>query len=87
MEKVYLLKEVELNQMITNAVTEALELFTPPTQEKKEEELLTTNEACKLLRCSKPTLHRWKQEGIIPHVRIGVNIRYRKSDLNKLINK
>ena len=87
MEKVYLLKESELNQMITNAVTEALDLFTPPTQERKEEKLLTTNEACEVLRCSKPTLHRWKKEGIIPHVRIGANIRYKESDINNLINK
>lgn len=48
-----------------------------------EEKLLTTSEACEYLRISKPTLHRWKRENIIPHVRIGSNIRYRLSDLTK----
>lgn len=48
--------------------------------------LLTTNEACEFLRCSKPTLHRWKKEGIVPHIRIGANIRYRESDLVDILN-
>ncbi len=55
-----------------------------PVKEADEEVLYTTDEACKILKCSKPTLHRWKKEGIIPHVRIGSNIRYKKSDLEKL---
>ena len=47
----------------------------------KEEKLLTTTEASEFLRISRITLHRWKKEGIIPHVRIGDTIRYKKSDL------
>ena len=87
MKKVYILEETELNQIITDAVIEALTLFTQSKQERKEEKLLTTNEACEVLRCSKPTLHKWKKEGIIPHVRIGANIRYKESDLNNLTDK
>lgn len=66
------------------AATLRLEQLIPVT-EKKEERLLTSNEACEFLRCSKPTLHRWKSAGILPHVRIGTNIRYKESDLKKLI--
>lgn len=51
-----------------------------------EEKLLTTAEACEFLRVSKPTLHRWKREDIIPHVRLGGNIRYKLSDLIKKTN-
>lgn len=35
--------------------------------------------------CSKPTLHRWKKSGIVPFVRLGSNIRYKQTDLEKLI--
>lgn len=51
-----------------------------------EEKLLTTAEACEFLRVSKPTLHRWKREDIIPHVRLGGNIRYKLTDLIKKTN-
>lgn len=51
-----------------------------------EEKLLTTAEACEYLRVSKPTLHRWKRESLIAHVRIGNNIRYKLSDLIKKTN-
>jgi excisionase family DNA binding protein len=51
--------------------------------EPAEEKLLTTAEACEYLRVSKPTLHRWKREGLIAHVRIGNNIRYKLTDLVK----
>lgn len=54
--------------------------------EPAEEKLLTTAEACEYLRVSKPTLHRWKRENIIPHVRLGGNIRYKLSDLIKKTN-
>lgn len=87
MKKVYILEETELNQIITDAVIEALTLFTQSKHDRKEEKLLTTNEACEVLRCSKPTLHKWKKEGVIPHVRIGANIRYKESDLNNLTDK
>jgi len=67
---------------------EVLKEFFPvqaQVEETPSERLLTSSEACEFLRCSKPTLHRWKSEGTVPHVRIGSNIRYRESDLKKLI--
>lgn len=88
MERIVLLNEGDLDQLLRRAVFQAMgELRETdlPTQKQEPEKLLTTQEACELLRCSKPTLHRWKRAGIIPFVRIGVNIRYRESDLKKLL--
>lgn len=73
-----------IKQMVREEVTAQMAQVTPVT-EKKEERLLTSNEACEFLRCSKPTLHRWKSAGIVPHVRIGTNIRYKESDLQKVL--
>lgn len=70
---------------IAISIVEQLRKEIPEPVEEKEEKLLTSEEACSFLRCSKPTLHRWKKEGIIPHVRIGTNIRYRGDDLKKLL--
>lgn len=70
---------------IAISIVEQLRKEIPEPVEEKEEKLLTSEEACSFLRCSKPTLHRWKKEGIIPHVRIGSNIRYKESDLRSLL--
>ncbi len=79
MDDLIVLRESALRRIIAEVMAEK------PQEEKIHDEiLLTTNEACEFLRCSKPTLHRWKKEGIVPHIRIGANIRYRKSDLQKI---
>ncbi|HAC74039.1 MAG TPA: hypothetical protein DCF46_10625 [Porphyromonadaceae bacterium] len=74
----------EIRQMILDEM--AKQQVKEETGEERER-LLTTDETCEFLRCSKPTLHRWKKRGIVPHVRIGTNIRYKESDLRKLTKK
>lgn len=82
-----------LERIVEKSINKAFKSFgeqflreqnSPEIKESNDEELYTTEEACKILKCSKPTLHRWKKEGIVPHIRIGNNIRYKKSDLMKL---
>lgn len=48
------------------------------------DQLLTINEAAKLLSVSKMTLYRWDQNGILKKVEIGGKRRYRKSDIERL---
>ncbi len=74
-----------IRQMVKDEVTVQVGQAMPTVKEEKPERLLTANEACEFLRCSKPTLHRWKSAGIVPHVRIGSNIRYKESDLQKVL--
>lgn len=52
-----------------------------------EERMLTTEEACKIAKVSRPTLHRWKKAGLVPYVKIGKNVRYKHSDLIETLNK
>jgi len=89
MEKLVLLNEVDLDQILKRAVFQAIselrETDLPKPTKPEPEKLLTTAEACELLRCSRPTIHRWKREGLVPFVRIGSCIRYRESDLKKLL--
>lgn len=89
MEKLVLLSKNDLDQLLRRAVFQAIgelrETDLPKPTKPEPEKLLTTTEACELLRCSRPTLHRWKRDGLIPFVRIGTNIRYKESDLKKLI--
>lgn len=80
-----LTSENDLKKIVADVISELQKL--EPSEQKKEEKLFTSNEACEILRCSKPTLHRWKREGLIDHVRIGRNIRYRESDIEKIMNR
>ena len=53
------------------------------SNEKKvaDEEFLTENQACLLLKRSKPTLWRYRSKKILPYIRLaGFGIRYKKSD-------
>jgi excisionase family DNA binding protein len=84
MDNILIISKNDLRELLEEMIpTERVN--TPEIKEKDEEVLYTTEEACKILKCSKPTLHRWKKENIVPHIRIGNNIRYKKSDLMKLI--
>ena len=49
------------------------------------DQLLTIDEASKLLAVSKMTLYRWDQSGFLKKLEIGGNRRYRKSDIDRLI--
>lgn len=93
MEKEFISMENYLERIVEKSINKAFKSFSeqflreqnsPEIKESNDEELYTTEEACKILKCSKPTLHRWKKEGIVNHIRIGNNIRYKKSDLLKL---
>jgi excisionase family DNA binding protein len=88
MEQVYLSTETDIKKLVIDIINELRNNEQPTVEaEKPEERLLTSAETCKFLRCSKPTLHRWKMAGIIPFVRLGGNIRYRESDLQQLIER
>lgn len=88
MEKILITSESEIKRIVQQAVNDALGTHsTEKVVEEKPERLLTTIEATEFLRCSKPTLHRWKKEGLIPFIRIGANIRYKESELQKLLEK
>ena len=58
-----------------------------PAAQAPEEDLLTTEETCQKLGVSVTTLWRLAQSGILTPVKVGVQNRYRPSDLKELIEK
>ena len=48
------------------------------------DQLLTIDEAAKLLSVSKMTLYRWDKNGYLKKMEIGGKRRYRKSDIERL---
>ena len=49
-----------------------------PVKEHDPDELLTFEQTREILHVSKPTLHRWKKEGIIPFERMGGRIYFKR---------
>ena len=66
MMELVVIQKQELFREIRIMIQEELEKMNPP---REKEELITTEEACKLLGVSKPTLHNWKVRGDVPFYR------------------
>ena len=49
------------------------------------DQLISVDEAARLLSVSKMTLYRWDKSGILKKVEIGGKRRYRKSDIERLV--
>ena len=72
------LSTLELTDLIDNAVTTAIDRkLSPP----KSDELLTTTEAAKYLRCSSVFLWKKRKEGLIKTVNAGTKVLFPKSSL------
>lgn len=77
--------ETELREMVQKQVEEAIKSTSLPPQ--NPDELLTRNDVKDLLGISLVTLHDWTKRGIIPTLRIGTRIRFKKSDVMAALNQ
>lgn len=88
-----LLKEEDVNiQVVVNIkdlrefahvlIEEAVERFAKP----KEETYTTAEQATKILHVQRNTLWRWEKENYLVPVRFGTKVRYKMSDINKLLS-
>jgi excisionase family DNA binding protein len=53
--------------------------------ENKLDELLTRKQVAKLFDVSLTTLHNWNNNRILSTIKIGKKVRYRRSDIEKLL--
>lgn len=86
---------VSLDDLLTAGRTLADELLDSivqtrdehPAPAKVEDELLTKEETRRKLGVSVTTLWRWAQDGYLTPVKVGVQVRYRLSDINAILTK
>ena len=52
-----------------------------------DDPLYTVQEAAEYFKVSKTTVQKWRREELLPCVRVFSDIRFRRSDLNKFIEK
>jgi len=57
--------------------------------ENNTNDLITLNEACKILKCHPNTLRRWDKKGVLKAVRFGKrgDRKYRKKTIQDFIHK
>ncbi len=65
----------------------ALEVEAKVKAENKPDELLTRQEVAKMLGVTLTTLFHWNNKGILPTIKIGNKVRYRRSDVEKALQK
>jgi excisionase family DNA binding protein len=81
-------KNPNINLTITaGQLMEVLEYFLGKQEPKEDETFLTTEEAMKIANVSRPTLHRWKQAGIVPSIKFGKSVRYPKKEFLETLTR
>jgi excisionase family DNA binding protein len=74
------LSKDELQNIITNAVKQALET-------KQEKELMTFKETCELLNISASCLNQWKSQGKIPFKKLGKRIFFSRAEIANVLEE
>lgn len=75
--------EDDLKQLIRDEMEEIITRITEMT--RNDDLLLSAKEVCQYLSINNSTLWRWGKAGIVHPVRIGGKVRYKKSEISKLI--
>lgn len=68
-----------IKKVVTNSIDEKILSIT------KDDEYLTIQEACKLLKVSRATLYRWSDEGKVNRLYLFGNPRFSKDELTSLL--
>lgn len=74
----------ELRNLISEAVAEKVKHLSPP---QTEPEFITRAQVVEILGISLPTLNDWTKRGVIPALRIGSRVRYKKQDVYQALKQ
>jgi excisionase family DNA binding protein len=84
MENAVVIGASDLSELITSAVREGI-LQAVPAPMEAGERLLSERELGNLTGIARPTLQRLRRAGQLPFLKIGKSIRYRQSDVERVM--
>ena len=58
-----------------------------PKGDLKEDSLMTAEDVCKYLQISTRTCQNMRNSRMVPYVKVGKKILFRRSDINEFVNK
>lgn len=73
----------EFTDKVANKVLELIKAEHP----KEQDELLTAKEVRAIIGVTNKTLHVWDKSGFLPRIRIGGVVRYRRADVEKVVQR
>ncbi|MDG1276562.1 MAG: helix-turn-helix domain-containing protein [Algoriphagus sp.] len=76
-----------IKESTTKAVIEALKGLTIPSEVQSKREILTRQEACKVLKISLPTLGEWTKQSLLKSYNCGGRIYYKSDELEKALKQ
>jgi len=82
-----MLSENELEEKLRNIVADFYQQLRNDIEKQTSISLLSATAVCEILEIDKSTLWRWEKRGYLCPVRIGCKVRYRRSDIDKMINE
>lgn len=77
---------IQMTQEQFESIEKMFDLFTELTK-PKEEKFLTIKQVAQLLGVTEPTLWRWNKEGVLKRTKVGNKVRYKESDVNKVLEE
>ena len=86
-KNIYQLEAEDLEQLITRAVSNAMERYTPnatPATAVNGGDLMTAAEVCEHLHVTAATLHNWDKKRYLQKVKVGRRVLYHRSDVEAL---
>ncbi len=60
---------------------------THPHSLRSEDRLLTEGEVCEFLRIKPRQLYAWRMQGLIPYIKIGKALRFRRSEVEAALDR
>ena len=78
--------QVQMTQEQFESIEKMFDLLSEYTK-PKEEKFLTIKQVAELLGVTEPTLWRWNKEGVLKRVKVGNKVRYKESDVNKVLEE
>ncbi|MEG1592699.1 MAG: helix-turn-helix domain-containing protein [Chryseobacterium sp.] len=84
---IYQLSESSLFQLFNKWESEREAARAEQLKIKREETFLTPDETCEMLKVDRSTLWRWNKQNYLKGIRIGGKVRYRKSEICKMMEE
>jgi hypothetical protein len=77
----------QFQELFRQVIKEELgHLITVNKDTQEEDELISLEDALKLIGCSKTTLYHYRRKGLISYSQLGRKIKFKRSELFKVVN-
>jgi excisionase family DNA binding protein len=81
MNQISIISSIELRQILSEEIKNALSKFEPNVNPTNKDELITRDETAEILKISLPTLNNYTKDGKLQSYNIGSRVLYKKSEV------